>query len=200
MSCHGRLFLPLLALSTALGHAQRTNTPKPASRDVLTEGILQRAGLHLPQNWTLAGQSAMYASSDSLTEVKIAWDVLPGAPARIREHDVDAWKTPGSLVLKSVTAKVPGSFGRLDLLMPLTIWGVCLTAEDEVCGVTRQGDTRWEGAEHGNEGWVNTKIDLDFWLPNTPAMAKVAVYESSVENNMFSLHKVGEVRISEGGN
>jgi hypothetical protein len=136
----------------------------------------------------------MDASSDSHTEVKIAWDFLPGAPTRIRERDIDAWKTPGSLVLKSVTTKVPGSSGRLNLLLPLTLWGVCLTAENEVCGITHQGDTRWEPGE-GNEPWVNTKIALDFWLPNVPAMAKVAVYESGIENHVWLLRKIGEVNI-----
>ena len=158
----GKLSLFLCAViltlsSFGVGHAQTTNTPRPAATNVLTESILQSAGLHLPPNWTLARESEIYASSDSLTEVKIAWDVLPGAPARIRERDVDAWKTSGSLVLKSVTTKVPGSFGRLDLLMPLTVWGVCLTAEDEVCGITRQGDTPLGGSRGRQRGLVQYK-------------------------------------------
>src|ERR1017187_9864110 len=127
----GKLSLFLCAViltlsSFGVGHAQTTNTPRPAATNVLTE-------------------------------VKIAWDVLPGAPARIRERDVDAWKTSGSLVLKSVTTKVPGSFGRLDLLMLLTVWGVCLTAEDEVCGITRQGDTPLGGSRGRQRGLVQYK-------------------------------------------
>lgn len=172
-------------------------SPRPVPIDELTEGILQSAGLRLPSNWTLAGQSRSDASSNSHTEVKIAWDVLPGAPKQILERDVDAWKTPGSLVLQSVTRQVPGSAGRLDLSMQLTVWGVCLTAANEVCGIARQGDTRWEGAEGGAEGAFNTKIALKFWLPNVTAMTKVAVYESRATfesgTRVWSLHKVGEV-------
>jgi hypothetical protein len=168
--------------------------------DGLTEAIVQNAGMHLPPNMTLPALSHAQAATESHALVTIDWDVIPGAPERIREIEVKNWpSSAGTLKLRSFVPNLPAGPGRIFLTLPNSVFLFAVTSSNEVRGISLNAESRWEGSEHGVEGGFRTKLSLEDWIPNDPEISKIAVFEPTFEGRVWGLRKIGEVQLPPRG-
>jgi len=155
--------------------------------------MLNRAGLHLAANKTLADQIKDQSSQSSYAFLTVDWDVLPGAPRVISHAQIADWHTPGRFVIKSVLQNEVGPLCKCKLGMNGKIWSFGVTDADEILSIFSEPDSRWQLREGSSEELFNTKTILRVQTVSGNAVKKIVFCESHFENNAWSLVKVGEL-------